>query len=122
MGACNVVTTRSRAWTEANQEAIRMYAAMLGQLVDSATDARRKGELAIQLQHALVSRVLIEQAKGVLMERYDLDDQAAFTRLRRQARTSSRKLADVARDIVGDHPASGIRTPEARTQLSGAPP
>ena len=104
VGACNAVTTSPRAWTESDQEAIRMYAAMLGQLVDSASDARRKGELASQLQHALESRILIEQAKGVLMERYDLDDQAAFDRLRRHARAASRKLAEVAREIIGDHP------------------
>jgi GAF domain-containing protein len=104
VGACNAVTLSPRSWTEADQEAIRMYAAMLGHLIGSASDARRNGELATQLQHALASRVLIEQAKGVLMERYDLDDQAAFTRLRRQARAFSRKLADVAREIVGDHP------------------
>jgi hypothetical protein len=110
VGACNAVTTRPRAWTEADQEAIRMYAAMLGHLVDSAADARRKGELATQLKHALESRVLIEQAKGVLMERYGLDDQAAFDRLRRQARAASRQLAEVALEIIGDHPAgSGAR-------------
>ena len=50
------------------------------------------------------SWVLIEQAKSVLIERYDLDDQAALTRLRRQARCSARKLADVVREIIGDHP------------------
>ena len=104
VGACNAVTTSPRTWTDSDQEAIRVYAAMLAQLVGSASDARRKGELAAQLQHALASRVLIEQAKGVLMERYDLDDQAAFTRLRRQARAASRKLPDVAREIIGDHP------------------
>ncbi len=36
------------------------------------------------------------------MERHGLDDQAAFTRLRRQARSNGRKLADVAREIIGD--------------------
>jgi AmiR/NasT family two-component response regulator len=44
------------------------------------------------------------------MERYDLDDQAAFTRLRRQARASSRKLTDLAREIIGDHPGSSLGT------------
>ena len=39
-----------------------------------------------------------------LMERHDLDDLAAFDRLRRQARSSARKLADMAREIIGDHP------------------
>jgi PAS domain S-box-containing protein len=103
-GACNAVTTAPRRWTVADREAIRMFATMLGVLAGSARDARRQGELAAQLQLALTSRVLIEQAKGVLMERYGLDDQAAFTRLRRQARTSSRKLADVAREIIGNPP------------------
>lgn len=75
---------------------------MLAQLIGSATTARDKAELAAQLQSALDSRVLIEQAKGVLMERHGLDDGAAFTRLRRQARASSRKLADVARETIAD--------------------
>jgi AmiR/NasT family two-component response regulator len=48
--------------------------------------------------------VLIEQAKGVLMERYGLDNQTAFSRLRRQARSSSRKLTDVARDVIAGRP------------------
>jgi AmiR/NasT family two-component response regulator len=68
----------------------------------SACDARHNGELATQLQFALESRVLIEQAKGVLMERHCLDHQTAFTRLRRLARSSSRKLPEVAREIIGD--------------------
>jgi PAS domain S-box-containing protein len=100
VGTCNAYTTAPRAWTDYDVEAIRAYAAMLSQLIGSATDARHKGELAAQLQFALESRVLIEQAKGVLMERHGLDDQAAFTRLRRQARSSSRKLTEVAREII----------------------
>jgi len=102
VGTCNAYTTSPRAWTDIDVEAIRAYAAILSQLIGSATDARHKGDLAAQLQFALESRVLIEQAKGVLIERHGLDDQAAFTRLRRQARSSSRKLTDVARDIVND--------------------
>jgi AmiR/NasT family two-component response regulator len=58
--------------------------------------------LAALLQSALDSRVLIDQAKGVLMERHGLDDDAAFTRLRRLARASSRRVVDVAREIIAD--------------------
>ena len=75
---------------------------MLAQLIGSATTARDKAELAAQLQSALDSRVLIEQAKGVLMERHGLDDDAAFTRLRRQARASGRKVVEVARETIAD--------------------
>jgi PAS domain S-box-containing protein len=102
VGTCNALTTSPRAWTDSDIGAIRAYAAMLGQLIGAASDARHSGELAAQLQFALESRVLIEQAKGVLMERHGLDAQAAFTRLRRRARSSSRKLPEVAREIIDD--------------------
>ena len=53
-----------------------------------------------QLQHALDSRVVIEQAKGVLAHTHNIDMDEAFRRLRERARSSSRRLADVARDVV----------------------
>ena len=104
IGTCNALTYSPRDWTDSDGAAIRAYAAMLSQLIGSASDARHKGELAAQLQVALRSRVLIEQAKGVLMERHGLDDQAAFTRLRRQARSASRKLTEAARDVLTSRP------------------
>jgi transcriptional regulator with GAF, ATPase, and Fis domain len=56
--------------------------------------------LAEQLQHALTSRVAIEQAKGVLSERHQLDMNAAFNLLRRYARNNNRRLAELAMDVV----------------------
>lgn len=53
-----------------------------------------------QLAHALESRIVIEQAKGVLAERHALDAVSAFERLRRHARDHNRKLRAVAHDIV----------------------
>lgn len=53
-----------------------------------------------QLQHALDSRVVIEQAKGFLSQRLGVSIDEAFIVLRRQARTSQRRLQDVARQIV----------------------
>jgi PAS domain S-box-containing protein len=111
IGTCNALSFSPRTWTHSDLGAIRAYADMLSQLIGSASDARHQGALAAQLQVALASRVLIEQAKGVLMERHGLDDQAAFTRLRRQARSSSRKLADVARQLIGDHRQEPDRAP-----------
>jgi transcriptional regulator with GAF, ATPase, and Fis domain len=57
--------------------------------------------LATQLQTALKSRIVIEQAKGILAERDGLDMGTAFERLRRAARSSNRRLADLAGDVVG---------------------
>src|SRR4029453_7057674 len=53
-----------------------------------------------QLRHALTSRVLIEQAKGVLVAREGLDPEAAFQLLRRQARSTARPMADVAGEVI----------------------
>jgi GAF domain-containing protein len=56
--------------------------------------------LASQLQTALDSRVIIEQAKGVLAERLGFDMDTAFSTLRDAARRANRRLSDVARDVV----------------------
>ena len=61
--------------------------------------------LTEQLQHALTSRVIIEQAKGALARAHHGDVDTAFDLLRRYARNHNLKLIDVARAVVTD-PAS----------------
>lgn len=53
-----------------------------------------------QLNHALTSRVVIEQAKGVLAERAKLSMEAAFEAMRGYARNHNLRLANVARSII----------------------
>lgn len=53
-----------------------------------------------QLEHALRSRVVIEQAKGFLAERHMLDVGTAFNRLRHHARSRSESLSTVARAVI----------------------
>ena len=67
--------------------------------------------LAGQLQHALDSRVTIEQAKGVLSERTGLDAEDAFAALRRFARNHNLRLGDVARGVVERTLATDAITP-----------
>ena len=59
---------------------------------------------------------MIERAKGVLMERERLDDQEAFTHLRRAARSSGRKLSEVAGEV-----AAGLPLPKGRTRAASTP-
>jgi AmiR/NasT family two-component response regulator len=61
---------------------------------------RRRDVLTEQLQTALNSRVLIEQAKGVIAERLGTDIDHAFAILRREARNRNRGLSDLAQAIV----------------------
>jgi len=57
---------------------------------------------AVELHHALVSRVVIEQAKGVLAERLGLDITGAFGVLRGAARSEGMKTHDLARTVVNN--------------------
>jgi GAF domain-containing protein len=57
-------------------------------------------DLNVQLESALSSRVVIEQAKGVVAERRSIPVDEAFAHLRRHARNNNLRLADVARDTV----------------------
>jgi GAF domain-containing protein len=70
---------------------------------DHAT--RQSAEREIQLQHALESRIAIEQAKGMIAERAGLDMDSAFQRLHQFAHDNHRGLTEVAEDI-----ASGMLT------------
>ena len=66
-----------------------------------------------QLQAALNSRVIIEQAKGVLAQRGNLDMHAAFDRLRGYARAHNLRLTEVARQIVETDLAADLLAPAA---------
>ncbi len=60
----------------------------------------QRDTIAEQLQTALNSRIIIEQAKGVIAERRQLDMDQSFTLLRSTARNNNRRLSDLARAIV----------------------
>jgi GAF domain-containing protein len=62
----------------------------------------RRDVLVEQLQTALNTRVLIEQAKGVVAERLHVDMAEAFMLLRSEARASNRRLSDLAQAIVDE--------------------
>src|SRR3984885_4083359 len=80
-------------------------------------NVRRRETVAEQLQGALNSRVVIEQAKGKLAERLSIDMDRAFKMLRDYARNSNQRLTDVARTFVAG--ASAEFPPPAHHQPPG---
>ena len=66
----------------------------------SDRNTRERERLTEQLQAALTSRVIIEQAKGVLSERGQIPLDEAFSRLRAHARSSQQRLSDLARAVT----------------------
>jgi AmiR/NasT family two-component response regulator len=63
---------------------------------------RRFGQ-AEQLEGALARRAVIERAKGILMERYNIDERASFERLRDQSQRSGEKLVAVCQALLTSH-------------------
>jgi len=100
VGVLAVLSSASHPWEDADREAIAAFTDLAALLVLNAMQARERGRLAIELQGALDSRVVIEQAKGVLIGRHRLAPRQAFERLRTQARDERRPLVEVARAVV----------------------
>jgi AmiR/NasT family two-component response regulator len=63
---------------------------------------RRFGQ-AEELEGALARRAVIERAKGILMERYKIDERTAFGRLRDQSQRTGEKLVDVCQALLLSH-------------------
>jgi GAF domain-containing protein len=101
IGAMNLFTTsESGVLTEEDVEAAQALAdvATIGILQERAMT---RHELLIeQLQGALTSRIIIEQAKGVLAAQAGVTPDEAFVRLRRHARSTQTRLTEAARDLV----------------------
>jgi AmiR/NasT family two-component response regulator len=56
------------------------------------------------LEGAFGRRAVIERAKGILMERHGIREDAAFSLIRAEARNSNRRVVDVAEGILDGHP------------------
>ncbi len=83
--------------------------------------AIRRGEvLNEQLQTALNSRILIEQAKGVLAEHGNLSMVTAFDRLRSYARRHNLRLSVVARQVIDTDLAAAVLATPATTRVPAA--
>ncbi|MGK5115705.1 MULTISPECIES: ANTAR domain-containing protein [unclassified Geodermatophilus] len=105
----NVYAPSAGAFTDDARRAATEFAAYAGVVltnIDTLQDAR---ELAAHLQSAMEFRSVIEQAKGILIERHKLTPDQAFRMLADASMHSNRKARDVAEDLVrtGELPGRG---------------
>jgi ANTAR domain/GAF domain len=100
VGAVAILNTSDRVTAEPEARLAQLVAeaATVGILQERAL--RLSIQASAQLQGALDSRVLIEQAKGVVAARLGIEPSAAFELLRAYARRHNRKLAEVSSDAV----------------------
>jgi AmiR/NasT family two-component response regulator len=89
------------AWIEsASAEAVQGAIEVALRRYEQAAQLETKVE---QLESALARRSMIERAKGILMERHEIDERAAFELLRDHARAQNRRVVDVAVMVAEGH-------------------
>jgi GAF domain-containing protein len=100
LGAMNIYNGEPRDWRESDVRVARVLCDMAAAYISNASEleqARRTGE---QLQEALESRIIIEQAKGVLASQMGVSVDEAFSVLRHHARSHGATLRAVAGAVV----------------------
>ncbi len=100
LGALNLLRVTRTPMDEADIIVARAFADLATLSIIQHRTAAEAQRLNEQLSAALTSRVVIEQAKGVIAERADVDLAEAFSRLRSYARNHNRRLTDVARAAI----------------------
>lgn len=100
IGALNMYSERVAKFGEEEIDAGRVLADVCTTYILNSRTLAESYKLAGQLQRALDSRVVIEQAKGKLAEQLHIGVVDAFEVMRRYSRNNGRKLHDVAGEIV----------------------
>ena len=100
IGALDTYAGRPHAFGEADVALGEDVASWLALAVSNAEAAARTEEDLAHMRKAMMSRAVIEQAKGILMERHKVTDDQAFTILTHASQQTNVKLRDVAADLV----------------------
>lgn len=100
IGALDLYSSTPRQWSGDDLESARILADMASSYVIHASELDRQRRLNEQLRAALDSRIVIEQAKGILAAERQITVDAAFEVLRRHARRHSATLRSVAEAVV----------------------
>lgn len=100
VGVVAVVSRERHPWSGEAELALLAFTDLAALLIASMMMGEEQTVLTAQLQGALTSRAVIEQAKGVLIGQQGLSAHAAYEQIRAQARAERRKIAVVAAELV----------------------
>jgi GAF domain-containing protein len=100
VGALNLYASTPNCLAEETIALAQAFASYAGVAVANAALYNHTAALADQMQAAMQSRSVIEQAKGILMARYGCDADEAFKSLSKMSQDSNRKLRDIAQSIA----------------------
>jgi GAF domain-containing protein len=114
IGALNLYSRAVGTFEDTEQVAV-VFVAHAASILANAQAYWAGRALTEQLEEALLSRPVIEQAKGILMKEHGCDADQAFEILRQHSQAANRKLRDLAAEIVGEAVA-GERPGRVRTK------
>ena len=97
---CVAPPTRGAPWEHDEFALLTLLSTLMAERFERTLAAESSRLAVVQLSAALESRILLEQAKGMLAERHGDDLDAAFARLRVTARQQRRTLREVAEEVV----------------------
>jgi GAF domain-containing protein len=100
VGVVAVMSHEAHPWSGEAELALLAFTDLAALLIASMMIGEQQTELAAQLQSALNSRAIIEQAKGVLIGQQGISAHAAYEQIRAQARAERRKVTLVAAELV----------------------
>jgi GAF domain-containing protein len=100
IGALNLYSRSGDGFGVVDDVLIALYGAQAAIALANATTYDGARRLSEQLQEAINSRAVIEQAKGILMHEHRINADNAFQLLRRRSTTTNTKLRTVAQQIV----------------------
>ena len=101
-GALNLYAYAPHAFDHVDVELVQLAAARAADAIAAAVDLAGARAVAGQMEQAMASRAVIEQAKGVLMARHAIDEVVAFELLRRQSQEQNLKLRVLAAQLVSE--------------------
>lgn len=113
IGAVKVYAGEPEAFTDYEEHLLGLLAGAAATLLGAIQDSHTAYELTTELEDALAARLVIQQAVGVLMGRYDLDTDTAHDRLLRTARQHQAPVLEIAQCLLRhpEDPAAQIPRP-----------